>query len=300
MELLVRLAGRLVGTLTAPTGGSLSFAYDATWLAEPRAFPVSVSLPLTSEVVEGGAAQTFFANLLPEGRSRSLVCRRLGLSEDNDAALLAAIGGECAGALTIGEAPVQAGYEELDANALATVVRAGGALATQVGTHGMRLSLAGAQDKLPVRLDGERILLPVGDAPSTHILKFPNRDFAHLPANELLTAHLAADLGLPVCESSLLPTAAGPVLVVRRYDRVIEPGGVVRRLHQEDLCQALALPAARKYEREGGPTFATCYATVLRHSAEPALDSRALLRWLAFNAVVGNADGHAKNLALLR
>ena len=300
MNLPVRLAGRLVGMLSAPAQGPLSFRYDEAWLAEPRAFPISLSLPLGPELVEGAAAHAFFANLLPEGRVRTLVCRRLGLSEENDAALLAAIGGECAGALTIGEAPAEAGYDELESRELADLARAGGALPTMAGRRGVRLSLAGAQDKLPVRIDGGRVLLPLGDAPSTHIIKFPNRDFAHLPANEAIVTALASRMGLPVCEVDLLRTPAGPVLLVRRYDRTVELDGRIRRLHQEDFCQAFGFPPARKYEGEGGPSFAACNQLVVAHSTLPVADTRALLRWAAFNAIVGNADGHAKNLAFLR
>jgi serine/threonine-protein kinase HipA len=88
-------------------------------------------------------------------------------------------------------------------------------------------------------------------------------------------------------------------LLVRRYDRVVDGDGTIRRLHQEDLCQALGVAPARKYEEEGGPRFDQCFGLVDETSAEPALDTRALLRWFVFNLIVGNADGHAKNLSLL-
>jgi serine/threonine-protein kinase HipA len=39
------------------------------------------------------------------------------------------------------------------------------------GKDGLRLSLAGAQDKLPVVFDGARIGLPLNGTPSSHILK---------------------------------------------------------------------------------------------------------------------------------
>ena len=65
------------------------------------------------------------------------------------------------------------------------------------------------------------------------------------------------------------------------------------------------MPSARLaagQEVPGGrrPSFAQCFAVVDRTSVEPALDTVALLRWLVFGALVGNADGHAKNLSLLR
>ena len=89
-------------------------------------------------------------------------------------------------------------------------------------------------------------------------------------------------------------------LLVARYDRLVAADGVITRLHQEDLCQALGVPPGRKYEEEGGPRFEQCVRMIADVSSEPALDTRALVRWLAFNTIVGNADGHAKNLSLVR
>ncbi|MEI8256851.1 MAG: HipA domain-containing protein [Deltaproteobacteria bacterium] len=160
------------------------------------------------------------------------------------------------------------------------------------------LSLAGAQDKLPVYVDGEVLWLPTGSAPSSHILKFDNRDFKHLPANELMILRLATAVGLPAVPGTLRRFGKATALLVERYDRV-ERSGALQRLHQEDLCQALGYPAERKYQTEGGPGLARCMEIVRRHSSDPLVDSLLLIRWQLFNAVVGNADGHAKNLALL-
>ncbi|HVH46724.1 MAG TPA: HipA domain-containing protein, partial [Labilithrix sp.] len=86
--------------------------------------------------------------------------------------------------------------------------------------------------------------------------------------------------------------------VVERYDRVRSDDRITR-LHQEDLCQALGIASTSKYEQEGGPSFSGCVDVVRDHSFEPLTDTQALLRWLAFNVIAGNADGHAKNLSLL-
>ena len=79
--------------------------------------------------------------------------------------------------------------------------------------------------------------------------------------------------------------------VVQRYDRVIE-GGKIRRLHQEDFCQALGLSVSTKYEEEGGPSVESCVALLREHSVAPLEDVDSILRWVAFNAIAGNADGH--------
>jgi serine/threonine-protein kinase HipA len=299
MSLPVTYEGAAVGAVDLGDDGRFRFQYAGSWLEAPRSFPISVTLPLVPEAHAGPAAHAFFANLLPEGNVRTLVSRRLGLSEDNDYALLEAIGGECAGALVVGRAPEVDGYRPLEVAELDRFNRTGQAFARLSEQPGIRLSLAGAQDKLPVRFEDGAFSVPVGAASSTHIIKFASRDFAHLPANEAFVTALAGRLGLPVCTSELHALPSDAVLLVTRYDRVRDEDGI-RRLHQEDFCQALGLPPIRKYETEGGPSFADCYRLVLDHSREPLLDARALLTWLAFNAVAGNADGHAKNLSLLR
>jgi serine/threonine-protein kinase HipA len=300
VSLPVTYEGAAVGSVDLGDDGRFRFQYAGAWLEAPRSFPISVTLALVPEPHTGPAAHAFFANLLPEGNVRTLVARRLGLSEDNDYALLEAIGGECAGALVVGRAPEVEGYRPLEVAELDRFNRTGQAFARLSEQPGIRLSLAGAQDKLPVRFEDGAFSLPVGAASSTHIIKFASRDFAHLPANEALVTELARRVGLPACDSAVHALPSDAVLVVTRYDRHTDAHGSVRRLHQEDFCQALGLPPTRKYESEGGPSFADCYRLVLEHSREPLPDARSLLTWLAFNAVVGNADGHAKNLSLLR
>jgi serine/threonine-protein kinase HipA len=294
---------QLVGTVAADDTDRFSFVYEPTWLENADRFAISQSLPLAPAPHQGDAAHAFFANLLPEGRIRDLVARRLGISESNDYELLAALGGECAGALIIAASPpdpAEHQYRPLEAVELARMADTGTAFAETSGSSGVRLSLAGVQDKLPVRLSGDRLLLPLGSSPSSHIIKFANRDYKHLPANELLVGALARASQLPVVTAELWTIEKQRHLLVSRYDRVVGADGAITRLHQEDLCQALGVRPGRKYQEEGGPSFEQCFRTVADCSSEPALDTRALIRWLAFNAVVGNADGHAKNLSLVR
>src|SRR5258708_18117762 len=128
------------------------------------------------------------------------------------------------------------------------------------GTGGIRLSLAGAQDKLPVKVEDGRLLLPEGASPSTHILKFANRDYKHLAENELFVTRLAGECELPTVSAELTKIGNTRHLLVKRYDRVVDGSGNIQRLHQEDLCQALGVPPGKKYEEEGGPRFDQCFA----------------------------------------
>lgn len=290
---------RCVGRLSdAP----LAFTYEPSWLDRLDAFPLSVALPLRRSTYPEAEARAFFANLLPEGDVRALLTRRLGLSLDNDFALLAAIGGECAGALSIVATPDEAdhpgSYRSIGESELLRWIAEGAGLGTMAGTDGVRLSLAGAQDKIPVRIDDGQLLLPIGAAPSSHILKLPGSRFKHLPTNEVYTLRLAGAVGLPVVNATLLQIGRRRIAAIERYDRM-RNGHVIERLHQEDFCQACGLPPHRKYQIEGGPDARQCTAIVREWSTAPAADVHALIRWLIFNAIVGNADGHAKNLALL-
>lgn len=303
--LAVLYAGRMAGKLWTATDGRLVFEYADLWLADAESFAVSLSLPLRKDAYTDERAGRFFANLLPEGRLRQLATRRLGISEENDFALLKAIGGECAGALSVvpeegfDHVPAEYEYQPLSPKALSEIIIAGDALAFVAGEGKARLSLAGAQDKLPVYFEDGKYFLPVADSPSSHILKFPDPKFSHLQANEVLTTQLAAAVGLRVVEVELDDIEGEFVCRVTRYDRRRDEQGKIQRIHQEDFCQALGLSHRTKYEQEGGPSFGDCFKLVGDASADPLPDAEQLLRWLAFNAAVGNADGHAKNLSLL-
>lgn len=266
---------------------------------------LSHSLPLTLGDTEVDGV--FFENLLPDGVERERLARRLGVSDASTFRLLEAVGGDCAGAISILPTPTRPSSSSSSLfspalrpleHALLAEIEAHGVAPTLV-THGLRLSLAGAQSKLAVVVDGEArgdaLWLPLGSTASTHILKLPNPSFAHLVDNEHFVMTLARHAGLTAPSTRLLTLPSGrPALLVERFDRV---GG--QRVHQEDFCQAAGLHPTRKYEVDGGPGLAGIVEILTSASVEP-LDPLALVRLQAFNVVVGNNDGHAKNLALLR
>lgn len=294
---------QLVGYLWRDTGNLIGFRYTTNWL-DQAGFAISQTLPLTSEefAAAQGGAHRFFANLLPEGGVRENIVRNLKIP-NTDFDLLRAIGGECAGALSIlpieREPSVQYIYHPLTDKELATLVkRRGLPFAHWADDQRPRLSLAGAQDKCPILVQGTRYFLPAQEAPSNHILKFELNDYRHLPAYETFTTLLAKSVELPVVDVELQTIAQTRYALIKRYDRVMEKGHL-QRLHQEDFCQALGIDHANKYQDSGGPDFARCYRLLINSSSEPALDAQHLLRWQIFNVLAGNSDGHAKNLSLL-
>ena len=298
---------RLVGRLSRDSTNRMGFRYDEGWLAS-GGFAVSVSMPLTEEAFApaDGVAHRFFANLLPEGEARRHIVIESRVP-DSDFDLLRAIGGECAGALSLlpdHRGPTRdARYAELGSSSLADLIRARGRTPVEHGELRPRLSLAGAQDKCPVLLRDDQFCLPLGEAPSSHILKFAIPDYRHVPAYEAVVTELARRIGLNVCNLEFRILARDGVhydhLVIERFDRVSNADGGIRRLHQEDFCQALGVGPERKYEEHGGVDFASCFRLLREVSTEPALDALQILRWQIFNLLAGNSDGHAKNLALL-
>lgn len=292
-----QLAGRL-----REEKGRLSFAYDEAWLESRRFIPLSVTMPRQAEAFPDEVTRVFFDNLLPEGDIRAAVAKLRRVSERNTFGLLEEIGGDCAGAVSLwpeGEKPAaRKGYATIsDArlNRLLANLQKRPLLATD---DELRLSLAGAQDKLPVHYDGSRLALPRGSDPSSHILKPGSPGFAHMPVNEHFCMRLAAASGLPVPPSEVLRKAL-PLYLVQRYDRIRAADGSLDRVHQIDFCQALNLPSSRKYEKEGGPSLAACFDVIARYCARPAQDRLDIISWVIFNYLVGNADAHAKNLSLL-
>ncbi len=303
-ELTVYLQSKRVGRLWLEEGRRFAFQYDKEWLADTGAVPLSIALPLQPEAYRDDTARPFFANLLPESELRRVIARRLGLSEGNDFALLEAIGGECAGAVSLlpkgSELAKEGAYHPLSEDELNALIEELPKRPFLAGEEGVRLSLAGAQNKLPVFYDEKTgfVSLPKGSAPSLHILKPPIAYYAHTVENETFCMQLADRMGLPVPEVTLLKKTA-PLYLIHRYDRALLPGRKVERLHQEDFCQALGIAPDRKYEKEGGPSLQQCFELIRDISTAPIADIKTMLHWVVFNYLLGNADAHGKNIALL-
>lgn len=282
--------------------GKLSFAYDKAWLDSDRFIPLSVTMPPTEERFSDEISRPFFENLLPEGEIRAAIAKLKQLSERNTFGLLGEIGGDCAGAISLWQKDENPrkndGYTAIGDERLRELLSNMQKRPLLVMEDELRLSLAGAQNKLPVHYDGIRLSLPKGSAPSSHILKPGSRGFEHMPANEHYCMRLAAALGLPVPDSTLLFKPV-TLYLVQRFDRVKRPDGAVDRIHQIDFCQALNLPSTKKYEKEGGPSLQACFEILTKYSRQPAKDRHHLISWVIFNYLIGNADAHAKNLSLL-
>ena len=304
----VYLHNELVGHLIQDDGGQMVFDYAESWLQKPGATPLSQSLPLRKERFKRNECRGFFAGILPEESKREIIARNLGISARNDYAMLEQIGGECAGAVTFipaGEALPERNYRyrPLSSQELAAILKELPKRPLLAGEDGIRLSLAGAQDKVAVRIEGNDISLPLGGAPSTHILKPAVERFAGVVFNEAFCMKLAAVAGLPAAKVETRIVEDIEYLLVERYDRVhqknAEGATTLDRLHQEDFCQAQGIVSETKYQKEGGPSLKQCFALLRDVSSAPVIDLSRLLDAVIYNYLVGNNDAHGKNFSLL-
>ncbi|MCK5826993.1 type II toxin-antitoxin system HipA family toxin [Candidatus Bipolaricaulota bacterium] len=304
-NLIVYLNAERVGNLEQDDSGLMQFSYNQAWLEKPGAMPLSRSLPLQSDMFSGKKARPFFAGILPEEGPRKKVAEILGISDINDFAMLERIGGECAGAVSLfpeGVAPTDpknARNRELTEPELRQLIAELPNRPLMVGTDGLRLSLAGAQDKVPVIVRDNRLSLPLDGTPSTHILKPEPDRFPGLAANEIFCMTLAQAVGLNVPNTEYRLIGKKSCILVQRYDRTTDDGGSTIRLHQEDFCQALGFPPERKYQAEGGPMLSDCISLLRDWSTAPVLDIPSFINGLIFNVLIGNADAHGKNYSLL-
>lgn len=252
-----------------------------------------------------------------KGGALAAVAKTLEVKSSSYLKVLNALGSECIGALVLESADEREddsyGYEPLSREELGRAFEAGAEGVAKLQEEA-KLSLAGAQSKMGLYVDRSsgslpQYFLPQGTAASTHIVKAANRRFGQLSENEYYCLRLAEAAGLSVPECYLDTIGGQPLFVIERFDRMVLPeddrragGGVqrVQRLHQEDYCQVLGLLPERKYEK-GGVRYAKKVRDVLYEcSSDPVRDIEAFVRLLVVNAVLGNCDGHLKNLTVLR
>lgn len=277
-----------------------SLEYDPDWLNSGKAFPLSPSLPLQSNTIADSGTQRpvqwFFDNLLPEEMARQLLAKDLKLATDDVFGLLEAVGAESAGALTLlreGEELPPGKLGLLTTNELSQRIRDLPRVPLNLRTR-KRMSLAGAQHKMLIILDGNTLYEPIGQMASTHILKpeHEQRDlYPFTVRNEHFTMSLARACGLEVPDVTVkyVPEAC---YIVERFDR---RGRYPRqeRMHVLDACQLLDLAAYRKYSQSTLETL----VLLVELSRAKAVTALRLFRWVLFNFLVGNGDAHLKNLS---
>ncbi len=315
----ILMDGRFMGELRMSQSGSLSYEYDKTYANEQGATPLSLSMPLGQSRHGNHVVRPFLEGLLPDNPlAIQAMSTRYQVSAQSPFALLEHVGHDVAGALQI----IRPGEKSEDFTADRTTMtpiddhRLSSMLREILNVYdsgttwdgSQRMSLAGAQAKIALtRTADGRWAVPQRGTPSTCIFKplpigtgaFPDADIV-----ELFCQNVVAAIGLPAARSTLWtsPDENIRAVVSERYDRERQRDGTYRRLHQEDLCQAMSVPPARKYQRQdGGPgigqigrLFATRLGPESMHEV-----SESFLKAVTVNAALLNTDAHAKNYSLM-
>jgi serine/threonine-protein kinase HipA len=300
-----------VGQYSRAPGGATSFRYNPDWLTSDRAFPISLSMPLSDRLWSGVAAGSYFDGLLPDDRT---VREKIAAREHVDSAgifdLLSVIGRDCVGALRFlpegldpGD-PTTMEYRPVTDDEIATRIAS---LATNpLGIHtdedDFRISIAGVQEKTAFLKIDNQWQLPLGPTPTSHIFKPAMKqgpdgtDFSDTPWNEWLCLVLCRALGLETANVEVQVFGDKPVIVVERFDRTWQ-AGVLYRLPQEDLCQALGVPPMRKYQSDGGPGIVDVLV-LLNGATAPYEDRLAFMKAQVVFWLLAAIDGHAKNFSI--
>jgi len=308
-ELLVLLNKRLCGQIIKSDNAKLSFKYNDDYLNSSN-IGLSVSMRLSSEAYTHEIISPWLWGLLPD--NPAVIQRwaaQFGVSASSAFDLLSTqVGLDCAGAVqfckssnidSVSKSGSVAWLttEELHKHLLNLKQDSSAWLGrAEVG----QFSLAGAQEKTALRFDGKRWGIPSGSEPTTHILKPAVSGFNFQDLNENLCMSLARAIGLPTAETDLLKIEDSSFVVVKRYDRILADKKI-ERIHQEDLCQALSVHPANKYQADGGPSpldiINLLTKTLPLKIAEE--DKTRFIDALIFNWIIAGTDGHAKNYSLL-
>ena len=301
----VRLHGESIGTLTRLGRDRIVFAFDPAYIDDPGRATLSLSFvdpfghPVTDMPPTRTQAHPFFSNLLPEGPLREYLARAAGIDPRRDFPLLAALGLDLPGAVTIvsldvGHSPAPPDRRTPDS------VRD----PVAAPPPPFRFSLPGAQLKLSATLEtAGKMTIPARGVGGSWIVKLPSAAFPGLPEQEHAMMRLAARVGIDVPETRLvavdsitgLPRGMGVArgelaLAVRRFDRADDGTPV----HVEDFAQVLGAHPEQKYVKAGYGDIAEVVGTVMGEDA-----ACEFVRRLVFCTLIGNGDAHLKNWAVI-
>ena len=268
---------------------------------------LSLSLPIQNEPFENKQCRGFFNGLLPESEhTRIAIGKKYRINPKNDFSILETIGYDCAGAVSFFEDEktpkyLQESYEidytELSEDELEKFINELPQKPLATGIEEMRLSLAGAQDKTSVIIADGKIGIPKDNVPTSHILKPEINGLDETIENEFICIKSAEKLGIKVPDVKIGYANRTKYFLIQRYDREIVKNKI-KRIHQEDFCQASNIPSAYKYQSEGGVDFKRCFE-ILRATSQPAVAINQFIQLIIFNYLIGNNDAHGKNFSIL-
>ena len=302
-----------VGEITGKDSNDACFSYAESYLKMPEHQAISIGLPVEEKTFDARRTRIFFEGLLPEGFTRRCVAEWMHIDENDYVSILAGLGRECLGAIKLvdeSDEIIQPEYRVLSDKEVYALASEGATESAELVTQS-HLSLTGASGKVGLYFNERerKWYLPIGEAPSTHIVKQSHVRLKKIVANEQLCLMTAKNLGIDVPESFIVTTDGDDETVLfatKRYDRKFLEDDkrlngmlVPRRLHQEDFAQALGIAAVNKYEKKNEEYLKKLFIVLRSHSADPMTDTLKLWDICIFNYLIGNTDNHIKNLSLL-
>lgn len=299
--LYVYINDKNVGILKATEDGKFEFQYT-----KEANVPISMSLPLREKAFDYKECHGFFNGLLPENEeTRKRIGKKYGINPDSDFALLKAIGYDCPGAISFHEEQnsqnLQEFYdlkgEEISDDELEKFINEIPQKPLGTGATDLRLSLAGAQDKTAVLLIDNKIYMPSRYTPTTHIIKPAIKKLKESVENEYICLKTAQLFGLEVPNCEIRQIGKTKFFLIERYDRIIKDNKI-KRIHQEDFCQALNIASTYKYENDGGVSFKNAF-DILKNTTKPAFAINQFVDYMIFNYLMLNNDAHGKNFSIL-
>ncbi len=315
LDIYIEVGGlqRQVGQICYNDISDAAFRYDKDYVSSADPQAISLGLPLREEMFTPRETKCFFEGLLPEGFHRRSVAQWMHVHEDDYLSILSGLGDECLGAIRVinpERHTDESSYALMTDDQMADFAREGTLKSAEILTR-THLSLAGASGKTGLYYDeaNDQWFLPLGEAPSTHIVKQCHLRLEEIVANEQLCLMTAEKLGIDVPDSFIIntgDTGSEALFATKRYDRMFDPSaeeisGKKRpyRLHQEDFAQAMGIASADKYEPEGGNYLKDAFRLLVLYSADPIADQTKLWDIILYDYMVGNTDNHIKNLSLL-
>ena len=308
-ELIALLDGRETSRVVRDNRGKLTFTYNEQWRNAADAYPLSLSMPITLAEHPNAKIDPFLWGLLPDNEIiLGNWARKFHVSARSAFSLIAYVGEDCAGAVQfvqparlnaiLGAAAPP--IEWLDEKEIAKRLRAlrEDQSAWRAPSDTGQFSLAGAQPKTALLFENKKWGVPSGRIPTTHILKPPSGEFEGHAENEHFCLELARALGLPAVDSRIMHFKDEIAIVIERYDRA-RVAASLHRVHQEDMCQAFAIPPTHKYQNEGGPGIRDIVGLLGENSSLPRGDIATFLDSVVYNWLIAGTDAHAKNYALL-
>ncbi|HHJ3076419.1 TPA: HipA domain-containing protein [Vibrio parahaemolyticus] len=275
--------------------------FEDRWKLEPYTFGLSPYLEPNSIK---GSIEAFILNLLPEGTALDDLCALSGISRHQPSCLLNYLSADHTGGFQFGGSRLNPFPRKISNRELSNRLKRMPNEPISIWEGRFYLSVAGVQPKLNMIKLGDSWGCG-GNKPSTHIIKLEEENTQNLVCNELFTMRLAKNIGIPVAEVDYEKIGEYPALIVKRFDRSPESSYYHAKRHIIDGCQALDCKPSMKYERNFGSgrdvkhiRDGVSFAKLFR-LAKGCRDNHEthLLRWIAFNIIVGNYDSHGKNVS---